>query len=149
MSVSTSTPDAVQAVIDVLDGYTGWTNTSPDVYHQHDVSQQDKQSKPDPAIYVWSPTDGDLSQFSGDNDSLVDIRTVECSIWTLDATDTHEYHEDTIDFLQSYAGDNYSNLDFHHIRPNSVTDSRSENVARMTDHYIMSIQVELQELRNK
>lgn len=150
MSVSSSSNDAVQAVIDVLDGYTGWTLTAPEVYSQEEVSQQDKQANPDPAIYVWSPTDADLRQFSGDSDSLIDRRTVEASIWVLDSSsDCHTYHDDVVEFLQDYAGDNYTNLNFHHIRPNSVTDSRSEKVARMTDHYIMSVQVEIQSLRNK
>lgn len=150
MSVSSTSTDAVQTIIDILDGYTGWTLTTPDVYHQHDVSQSDKQNKPDPAIYVWSPVDADLSQFSGDNDSLIDVRTVEASIWVLESSsDAHTYHDDVVQFLQEYAGDNYSNLEFHHVRPQAVTDSRSEKVTSMTDHYILSVQVEVRELRNR
>jgi len=150
MSVSSTSDDSVQAVIDILDGYTGWSLTAPDVYHQHDVSQSDKQNKPDPAIYVWSPADADLSQFSGDNDSLIDRRVIEASIWVLDSSsDCFTYQDDVVDLFQDYADDNYSNLNFHHIRPSSVTDSRSEKITTQTDHYIMAVQADMQDLRNR
>jgi len=147
MSVSSSATDPVQTVIELLDGYTGWSLDSPEVYNQNEISQQERTSNPDPAIYVWSPVDASIEQFSADNDSLLETRTIEASVWTLDNSDTFTYHREAVDFLQEYADDNYATVNFHHIQPNSVTDSRSEKIARQTDHYVMSIQAEVEDLR--
>jgi len=60
MSVSSTSNDPVQTIIDLLDGYTGWSLDSPEVYNQNEVSQQERTSNPDPAIYVWSPVDASI-----------------------------------------------------------------------------------------
>lgn len=141
MSVTSNSDDAVQTIVDLLDGYTGWTLSSPEVYKHQEVAQQEKENNPDPAMYVWSPVDASLEQFSGDNDTLNENRTVEVQIWTLDSDDSETYHQETIDFLNQYADDNYSNIEFHFVQPESATDSRSDHIARMTDHFILSVQV--------
>jgi len=151
--VTTST-DGVQTVINVLSDATQfgyWSLDAPEVYHNQEVAQKSKENNPDPAMYVWSPVDGSLEQFSADNDDLNTDRTVEIQIWTLETdstgSDCQTYHEEVIDFLQEYADDNYQNTEFHYIQPESVTDSRSDHIARMTDHSIMSVQVEVHNLR--
>jgi hypothetical protein len=140
MSVSSASTDAVQMVVDLLDGYTGWSLTAPEVYQHQELSQKQKENNPDPAIYVWSPVDGSLDQFGAEYDHIDETRTVEAQIWTLDAGNAETYHQETIDFLAQYANDNYSQLEFHHIRPQSTTDSRSEHIRQLTDHYILSVQ---------
>jgi len=52
-----------------------------------------------------------------------------------------------VDIFGDYATDNYSNLEFHNLNPSSKSDSRQERVARQTDHYVMSVQCELRDLR--
>jgi len=144
MSVSTTATDPVEAVKDILGGYTGWSITAPEVYHQNEVSQADKQNKPDPAIYVWSPTEADFSQFSADNDDLLEDPIIEASIWGLNESDVFTYYRETISLLQEYADDNYTNTEFHHIRPSSGTDNRNEKIAERTDHYIMNVQADVE-----
>jgi hypothetical protein len=144
--------DVIEMVKEVLQGaeaFGFWSLSEPDFYRQNEVSQRDKQNNESPSLYVWSPIDADLAQFSGDTDSQTDIRTVEISIWTLDNSNTHTYHEDCIDLLQEYADDNYTNIEFHHIRTNASSDMRAEHIARQTDHYIMNVQAEVHDLRNK
>lgn len=154
MSVSTSSRDPVQAVVDILDGYTTWTNTAPAVFRQQDVSQKARENRSDPTIYVWSPVDGTLDQFDAEYSTYDETQVVECSIWVLDtagedsSTEVLQYRDDTIDILGDYANDNGQNIAFHHIRPTSTTDSRQEHITRRTDHLIMSVQADIHEFRD-
>lgn len=148
--VTTST-DGVQTVINVLSDATQfgyWSLDAPEVYHNQEVAQKSKENNPDPAIYVWSPVDGSLEQFSGDNTVLDERRTVEAQVWTLDSQNAETYHQEIIDLLQRYADDNYRNTNFHWIQPQSATDNRSEHITRRTDHYILSVQVEIHNHRD-
>ena len=148
MSVTSNSTDAVDTIFDLLDGYTGWSLTDPEVYKQWNVSQQERENNPDPAIYIWSPVDADLSQGDAEASYYSEFRTVEASVWTLDNDSSETYHQEIIDFLRQYSNDNESNTTFHKIRPQSATDSRSEKITRMTDHYILSVQVELHNHRD-
>lgn len=148
MSVSSSSTDSVQTIIDLLSGYTGWTLPAPEVYEHQEVAQKSKENNPDPAIYVWSPVDGSLEQFSADNTVLDERRTVEAQVWTLDSNTAETYHQEIIDFLNQYADDNESLTTFHYIQPQSATDNRSEHITRMTDHFILSVQVEVHNHRD-
>jgi len=151
MSVTSTSTDSVQTIVDLLDGYTGWSLNDPEVYLHQEVSQQEKENNPDPAIYVWSPVDADLSQGAAGAEYYTEFRTVEAQIWTLNSqnnTATETYHQEAIDFLREYSNDNESNTTFHKIQPDSATDSRSEHIRRMTDHYIMSVQVRMHNHRD-
>lgn len=140
--------DAVQTVIDILSKYSNWSLPAPEIYEHQEVAQKSKENNPDPAVYVWSPVDGSLEQFSADNDVLNEFRTVEAQVWTLNSQNAETYHQEIIDLLQRYADDNYQNTNFHYIQPQSATDNRSEHITRMTDHFILSVQVELHNHRD-
>jgi hypothetical protein len=148
MSVTSTATDSVQAVVDLLTGYTGWSLTAPEVYKLQELSQQQRENNPDPAIYVWSPVDASLDQFDAEYSNIDETRTVECQIWTLDGGNAETYHQETIDFLAEYANDNYTNTEFHHVRPTSATDSRSDHIRQLTDHYILSVQAEVHNHRS-
>jgi len=145
MSVSTTSSDPVETVLNLLTGYSGWSNATPGVEFQHESSQQTKQNRPDPYIYVWSPVDADLQQFDGEHSAISEFETVEASVWVLSGTGNaqfrvaQDYQDEMVDFLQQYAGDNEENTTFHQVRPTSKSDYRHENVARRTDHYVMSV----------
>jgi len=148
MSVSSTSTDAVQVVVDILDGYTGWTLSAPEVYEWAEVSQQEREHNPDPALYVWAPADATLDQFGAEYNHIDETRIVEVQVWDLDRDDVETYHQDVIDFFATYANDNEQNTPFHHIRPTSATDSRSEHTRQRTDHYIMSVQCDLHNHRD-
>ena len=153
MSVSSTEDDPVDAVIEVLEGYS-WTNTTPEVWRQSEQDQQYRENNPDPAIYVWSPVDADLSALGAKREKTDESWTVECSIWILSdaSTDAYnickQYQSDLVDILEDYVTDNYENLNFYNVRPQSVTDSRQESIASRTDHLVMGVQAELNNLRD-
>lgn len=154
MSVTTTEIDPVAAIIDILEGYTTWTNTTPEVYKQSEVSQQERKAAPNPRIYVWSPADGSMENLGAEYSRTIDTDIVEASAWVLDeaGVDKHlqceQYQKDIIEILEDYANDNYENTEFHNIRPTSKTDSRSESVARITDHLVSSVQADVEDLRD-
>lgn len=149
MSVSSNSTDAVETVKELLDGFTGWTLATPEVFRHDEISQQEKENNPDPALYVWSPVDATFEQFSGDNEVLDEMRTVEIQHWNLDsASNAETYHQDVIDFLNDYADDNESQTTFHFIQPTSATDNRADKIVQRTDHYIFSVQVDVHNHRD-
>jgi hypothetical protein len=140
---SSGSTDAVQTIADLLDASTQWSLPDPEVYLLQEISQQQRENNPNPAIYVWSPVDGSLDQFDAEYSHIDETRTVECQIWNLDGIEAETYHQEVIDLLSQYANDNYRNTEFHHIRPTSATDSRSDHIRQLTDHYILSVQAEV------
>lgn len=148
--------DIVAAVIEVLQGatdYDSWTLTGPEVYRQSEISQRERENNPDPSMYVWSPVDATLDPFDAEYSRVNETRTVEVSIWVLgDASnsgfgDCETYQQDVIDILSQYGNDNETNIEFRDLKPASVTDSRQEHITRQTDHYIMSVQAEVENFR--
>lgn len=154
MSVSSSSTDIVQAIIDILDGYTTWTHTKPAVYKQPEVPQSERESASEPRVYVWSPVDTSMEALGAKREKTIDRKTIECSAWILTDSDgsafdaSEDYKQDIIDILEDYSTDNYSNIEFHNIRPTSSTDSRQERIAQRTDHYVQSVQAEIEDLRD-
>jgi hypothetical protein len=148
-SATATDADAVQTVVDLLSNNSGWTNTDPEVFRHEELSQQQKENNPDPAIYVWSPVDATLDKFSADGDTIDERRTVEAQIWDLDSSNRAEqYHQDVIDFINAYSNDNESNTPFHFLKPVSATDSRSDHIRQLTDHYILSVEIEVHNHRD-
>lgn len=148
MSVSSTSTDPVDAIYDLLNGYTGWTNATPEVRYQWKWSPDQRENSRDPAIYVWSPTEGSYDAFDAEYSHLDEGQTIEANIWTLDDSETSTYSEDVVDFLSEYGNDNESQTEFHRIRPQNNNDMRQENIARKTDHFIASVQINLRNFRN-
>lgn len=148
MSVSSSSNDPTQVVVDILSGFTGWTNATPEVHRMNEKTQTYRESNPDPALYVWSPTGGDIRRFSADGDQMRQIQRVEVDVWTLDSSDTFDYFEDVIDLFDDYLNDQEQNTVFHRVEPTNSEDFRPQKRADKTDHYIMTVEIQTRRLRD-
>lgn len=154
MSATSSSTQAQETIKDLLQGYGGWTNATPNVFLVQEVAQSERgpgQGQP-AELYIWSPTTDSLDAFDASYSHFDETRTVEIWIYTLEGdnlgSENVEYQDDVIDFLSQYANDNTVNTTFNRIRPVSVDDRRSELMARDTDHTITSVEVELQNHRD-
>lgn len=149
MSASSSSNDAVDTIIDLLDGSgTGdWQNANPSVQAVSEVSQSGMENNPDPTLYVWSPVSTSYSEFDAEGSRLVEDRSVEIMVWTLNRVETGQYYNDLVDYLSQYMRDNYSNTNWHKITPSEGNDYRSEKITQKTDHYVATLQVDLNNLR--
>jgi hypothetical protein len=147
MSATSSSEFAVETIVDLLDGtadadYT-LTQSRPDrIAPIWDFDHNDRINYADPAFYVWSPTDADISKFSIDGDNLLEDTSVEVLIFTLDATKSKNYQRDVLEILSDYYDDNTDNTSYYEIAPQSASDLRNEHISGRTDHYITSVTVE-------
>jgi hypothetical protein len=147
MSASSTSPFAVETIVDLLDGtadaeYT-LTQSKPDRINPiWEYDHNDRVNYADPAFYVWSPTDADISKFSIDGDNLLEDTSVEVLIFTLDATKSKNYQRDVLEILSDYYDDTTDNTSYYEIAPQSASDLRNEHISGRTDHYITSVTVE-------
>ena len=149
MVTTSDTDDPVAFVVEVLSADTNtWTLDAPDVFAMWDVDPQQRLKNPDPTIYVWSPTPGSEDRFSADGSLLTDSRTVECMIMGFDNAAVHRYAEETIDILGSYVDDNANLTLYEDVDPTVASDERGEKLYGESNHYIKTVEVETQRLRN-
>jgi len=148
--VVTDSDDPVEAFRTIFAGIKrqNFRLPKPDVFAMWDVDPQQRLKKPDPALYVWSPTTGAIERFSADGDLHTDTRTVEIMVVTLDESQTHRYTEDIIDILKRYTDDNADLTIYEDVGPTTVEDNREDNIYGKSDHYIMSVELETQRLRD-
>jgi len=148
--VVTDSDDPVEAFRTIFAGIKrqNFRLPKPDVFAMWDVDPQQRLKKPDPALYVWSPTTGAIERFSADGDLHTDTRTVEIMVVTLDESQTHLYTEDIIDILKRYTDDNADLTIYEDVDPTTVEDNRGDNIYGKSDHYIMSVELETQRLRD-
>jgi hypothetical protein len=147
MTATSSSEFAVETVVDLLDGTADaeykLTQSKPDRINPiWEYDHNDRVNYADPAFYVWSPTDADISKFSIDGDNLLEDTSVEVLIFTLDATKTKNYQRDVLEILSDYYDDNTDNTSYYEIAPQSASDLRNEHISGRTDHYIASVTVE-------
>lgn len=166
VSVRTDATDPVQAIIDILSGasttsggyglaygylYGGaetWTNAAPEVHQWESKSQEYREQNPDPALYVWSPSESDRPAFAGEYDLIDERQFVGVSVWTTSEQDVVDYAGDVVDLLEEYGTDNEVRTAWVTIRPSSENDLRAEKVSRRTDHYQTVVNVDLRGLRS-
>jgi len=151
--VQTDARDPVAAIVDILTGINNqfWTMAPPDSDNINPVwetTEKGRQNNPENALYVWSPTDTDIQQFDGEYSQTIQNATVEVQVWTLDEGETERGYRDVVNILTSYANNNESITNFQYIRPQTMADNRSEKIARQTDHYIASVQIETRYFRD-
>lgn len=155
MSLADSTSsDPVQTIVDLLDGADAslWTNASPIVEAFEDSSQQTKEHRRDPALYCWSPVDGNFEEFDAEYSHRETGETIEIQVWCLGDShadgqvDANQYASDIVSILDEYARDNYNRTQWHQIKPDSVTDERAGKPYRDTDHFILRVQCTLDSL---
>lgn len=155
MSATSNSTDPVQATVDLLEGAASsvWTHADPDVFNRWETTQQHREQYAQPAIYVWSPIEGTFDRLSADNAYLDETQTIECSVWVLnDASENSakkcaDYGDDLIQFLSSYGNDNEAKTSFHGVNPTNVNDLRAENIPRQSDHFLVEVQAEFDNLR--
>lgn len=145
MSVTSTSENATDTIVDLLSGYTGWSITAPEVYAKRELSQSQRENNPDPALYVWSPVDTDFSEMDAEGSRLRQNSTVEIEVWTLNESNTEIYSRECVDYLSNYMRDRYQQTNWHQIVPINAADNRSEHIRQMTDHYIYTVQIELRE----
>jgi len=146
MSV-TSDRDHVEAVIDLLENAadTAWSSAEPPTIKRYwDDAQQERgpgAGQP-PTIYVWSPTDTSLEQFSIDGDQFEQRDVVELLVYSLDSRETELVQSDVTRVLSEYLNDNKTRTPFATVEPVAESDFRSQKQRRLTDHYVQGVQVE-------
>jgi hypothetical protein len=145
MSV-TSADHHVEAIIDLLQAAdsSDWQHGVPSIRPFWEDTQQEKGPGADqPAIiYVWSPVDSSLERFSMDQTNLEVTNTVEAQVWSLDDQEAVDYLNDTIQVITNYLDDNKVQTPFADVQPSAASDFRAQNNARVTQHYILSVEVD-------
>lgn len=153
MSASSTDDHPVNAVVTLIENSDAsvWSDSKPTARHYYDDPQGDRgpAAGQPPIIYAWSPTDGDIQQFSADNARQLEYVNVELLIYSYDPQRTAVYQRDLIQFLSEYADDNESLTEFHYIQAVTRSDYRSETPARSSDHYVMGLEVEVEDLRRQ
>jgi len=149
---TTADDDPVGAVVDLLSDApeTVWTDDTPPTYIERfsERSQQTKENRSDPAIYVWRPGGVESQRFSADGDTKVDTHTIMVEVWYLqDKALVENYRRDAQRILEDYEDDHFSRTPFQHIIPQSAEDRRHESPFRHTSHYLESVTVEVQDYR--
>lgn len=125
-------------------GVDVWGTTPPNVRSYWDDAQNEKGPGADqPAvIYVWSPVDSTLERFSIDDGELRENNTVEIQIWTLDEQEAVTLSNDIVEILSKYMADNKDRTPYAEVQPSGLSDFREQKNARMTNHYIMSVEID-------
>jgi hypothetical protein len=146
---TTNKTNAVETIEDLLSQSqdSDWTDAKPDrIGYLWDFDQQDRTSYPNTALYVWSPTSGTITKFSADGNHMLEDFTIEILVMSLDPLEARQYARDTVQYLSQYynAGDE---TDFYTIAPSELADIRNEKIPRQTDHYLFSVQVDPQRLK--
>jgi len=152
MSVSTNATEAVEAVYEILDNTTTWTNAAPDVFYMWEIPTSEKGPGADmpPQIYVWELVDMSITKFSADGDLTNEVHTVMAQIWLLkdsDETLIREYQRDIIDLFTEYYSDVRSRTTFVELRPISAADFREQSIPAASDYFINEVEIEAAKLR--
>jgi len=109
-----------------------------------EYSHNDRINFPNPALYVYPPTETPIDKFSIDGDSTNQTNTIEILIMTLDETKTRGYQSDIVTGLTQFYDDNQQQTEFHRFENITASDIRNEHITQQTDHYIGSVTVEVQ-----
>lgn len=166
MAVITTSADAVQTVIDILDAYDGgygsagygtsayassWpSGTKPDpIEYRWDSSRNEKRKRKTPAAYVYSPDIGTQEQFGRDADVKVQTEIVDIDVWARDAATANTIASDAVSILEDFWNDSKAYTQWNRIRPQSTNDRRGEEspetiMGRRHNQYIVSPRVELE-----
>jgi hypothetical protein len=109
-----------------------------------EYSHNDRINFPDPALYVYAPTEATVDKFAIDGDSINQTNTIEILIMTLDELETRGYQSDIVAGLTQFYDDNQTETGFHRFANITASDIRNEHITQQTDHYIASVTVEVQ-----
>jgi hypothetical protein len=126
-----------------------WTGDKPTVKHYWDDAQGERGpgASQAPILYVWQPTGSTLDRFSMDGTRFDRGDTVEIQVWSLDEGRAVQVQRDVTDFISEYLDDNAVQTPASDIAPVTEDDFREQNPARKTDHYVMSVEIEIRGLQ--
>ena len=151
---STTSTDPKQAAIDIIKAIGKWPGDTPLVKPSEQVPHKTKENTLQPAVYIHKPTVGEIERFSADRLDTVETETVNLTIWILEGTNNtnpetlaRQYRTTLVNLFSEYMNDNFKRTEFHNIEPTGSTDFRQEHIARQTDHYIYTVEIETERLR--
>jgi len=126
-----------------------WTGDKPTVKHYWDDAQGERGpgASQAPVLYVWQPTSSTLDRFSMDGTRFDRGDTVRVQVWSLDERRAAQVQRDVTAFISEYLDDNAVQTPASDIAPVTEDDFREQNPARKTDHYVMSVEIEIRGLQ--
>jgi len=137
--------DPIDAIVKLLNKDITYRLDKPDrIAPIWEYSHNDRINFPDPALYVYAPTEASIDKFSIDGDSTNQTNTIEILIMTLDESKTRGYQSDIVSELTQFYDDNQTETGFHRFANITASDIRNEHITQQTDHYIASVTVEVQ-----
>lgn len=155
LPISTSV-DSRETVIELLSKVKRWPDQDPIIKRVEDTTPKTRQNTTEPAIYVHKPVDDDITRFSAESLALEEDETVEIYIYILETEDAtpperaaREYRNRIVNVMSGYMNDNYTRTEFLYLEPTGATDARASTIARQTDHYVYSVEVETHRLEQR
>jgi hypothetical protein len=109
-----------------------------------EYSHNDRMNFPNPALYVYTPSDASIDKFGIEGESFNQTITIEILVMTLESTETQAYLSETAELITQLYDDNTANSNFHRFGNINLADLRNEHVPQQTDHYIGTVTFEIQ-----
>ena len=152
----TEATDSRRAIIDILSNIEQWPGQKPIVKPIEDTTPKTRQNTTQPAIYAHKPVGDELTRFSAESLALEEDETVELYIYILQTEDktpperaAREYRNRVINVLSAYMNDNYTRTEFLYLEPSGATDARASTIARQTDHYVYTVEIDTHRLEQQ
>lgn len=141
--------DQIKSLLSQTSG-GNWTGEKPTVKHYWDDAQGERGpgASQAPVLYVWQPTSSTLDRFSMDGTRFDRGDTVRVQVWSLDERRAVQVQRDVTAFISEYLDDNAVQTPASDIAPVTEDDFREQNPARKTDHYVMSVEIEIRGLQS-
>ena len=153
---STDATDPRAAIIELLERFEPWPDTDPLIKRIEDTTPKTRQNTTQPAIYVHKPVGDELTRFSAESLALEEDETVELYIYILQTEDqtpperaAREYRNRVINALSGYMDDNYARTEFLYLEPSGATDARASTIARQTDHFVYTVEIDTHRLEQQ
>ena len=152
----TEATDSRRVIIDILSNIGRWPGQKPIVKPIEDTTPKTRQNTTQPAIYVHKPVGDELTKFSAESLALEEDETVELYIYILQTEDetpperaAREYRNRVINALSAYMNDNYARTEFLYLEPSGATDARASTIARQTDHFVYTVEIDTHRLEQQ
>ncbi|AFH22400.1 hypothetical protein OSG_eHP24_00125 [environmental Halophage eHP-24] len=139
--------DAVAQIVNLLNetNDSRWRYGKPErIDPIWEYSHNDRINFPNPALYVYTPSDASIDKFGIEGESFNQTITIEILVMTLEATETQAYISETAELITQLYDDNTANSNFHRFGNINLADLRNEHVPQQTDHYIGTVTFEIQ-----
>ena len=101
---------------------------------------------------MWSPDEGTYTEYDAEYTRRDTTETIEAQVWVRGSSSTDgrtkagTYASDAVAILDEYARDNHTRTTWHQIKPTQNSDERAAKQARQTDHFVITVTIELRRL---